>query len=193
MPLPQRTGVLKVKSACNFFMRVFVLWQVLIFVQVLVGSVSIPFFILLLASPAQSIVLTVELITLVISISGCLIGFPLPTKCKINAKTFAKSCFQYVKTLLVMAVIFLTSTSYCFVVKEGMSMSSVKGYIASLIPTIPISIFIWMIQEKIRRKRDKRKQTMKQREWRTLLVRKKAESLSTEEEMINFTSLEGSD
>ena len=149
-------GVQKIKSVGCFIMRVFTLWQILIFVQIMVGSVSIPFLILLLVSPAQSILLSVELIALIISISGCLFGIPLPSRCKFNVHSCIKLWFSYVENLLIMAVIFLASTTYCLIVKEGISMGSVKGYVLSLIPTIPISIFIWMIQETIRSKRGKR-------------------------------------
>ena len=178
--------VRKAKTTCCFLMRVFTLWQVLIFVQIMVGSVSIPFLILLLVSPAQSILLTIELIVFIISISGCLFGIPLPTRHKFNVYSCMKLWFLYIKTLLIVAVIFLASTTYCLIVKEGISMGSVKGYILSLIPTIPISIFIWMIQEKIRRKRGKKKQ-LKRRELMTVLVQRK-ESISTEEEMMDLST-----
>lgn len=178
-------NVQKTKTACCFFMRVFTLWQVVISIQIIVGSASIPFLILLLVSPAQSILLTVELIVLIISISGCLLGIPLPTRCKFNVYSCMKLWFLYTETLLIMAVIFLTSTTYCLIVKEGISMGSVKGYILSMIPTIPISIFIWMIQESIRKKRGKKKQ-LKRRELMTVLVQRK-ESISTEEETMDLS------
>ena len=183
LPYPD---VKKTKDACCFFMRVFTLWQVLVFIQIMVGSVSIPFLILLLVSPAQSFLLTVELITFIISVSGCLLGLPLPTRSKVNVSSCMKLWFSYIKTLLIMAIVFLASTTYCLIVKEGISMGSVTGYILSLIPTIPISIFIWIIQEKIRRKRGKKKQ-LKRRELMTVLVQRK-ESVSTEEEMMDLST-----
>ena len=186
LELFQCTSAQRTKIACSLFLRIFLLWQLLVFIQIMVGSASIPFLILLLVSPAQSILLTVELIAFIISVSGCFLGIPLPTRCKFNACSCVKLSFLYIKTLLIMAVIFLTSTTYCLIVKEGISMGSAKGYIASLIPTIPISIFIWMIQERIRRKRSKKKQ-LKGRELMTVLVRRK-ESFSTEEETIDLST-----
>ena len=180
------TSVQRTNTTCSFFTKVFMLWQVLIFTQIMVGSASIPFLIFLLVSPIQSILLAVELIALIVSIAGCLLGIPLPTRCKFNAHSCVKSYFLYVQTLLIMVVIFLTSSTYCIIVKEGISMGSVKGYVMSLIPTIPISIIIWMIQERIRRKRGKKKQG-KGRELMTVLVRRK-ESFSTEEEMMHLST-----
>jgi hypothetical protein len=151
------SDVQRTRTVCCFIMRVFTLWQILIFVQIMVGSVSIPFLILLLVSPAQSILLSVELIALIVSISGCLFGIPLPSRCTFNVYSCMKRWFLYVENLLIMAVILVASTTYCLIVKEGISMGSVKGYVLSLIPTIPISIFIWMIQERIRRKKNQLK------------------------------------
>ena len=171
-------GVQKTKSVGCFIMRVFALWQILIFIQIMIGSVSIPFLILMLISPAQSILISVELIAFIISISGCLLGIPLPSSCNFNVYSYMKLWFSYVENLLVMAVIFLTSTTYCLIVKEGISMGSVKGYVLSLAPTIPISIFIWMIQERIRSKRGKRSH----RQLTTVLFQRK-ESFSMDEEI----------
>ena len=171
-------GVQTIKNVGCFIVRVFTLWQILIFIQIMIGSVSIPFLILLLVSPAQSILLSVELIALIISISGCLLGIPFPSSCKFNVYSCTKLWFSYVENLLVMAVIFLASTTYCLIVKEGISMGSVKGYVLSLAPTIPISIFIWMIQERIRSKRGKRSH----RQLTTVLLQRK-ESFSMDEEI----------
>ena len=190
IPRPEllsHSNVQKTKTACCFFMKVFTLWQALIFVQIMVGSVSIPFLILLLVSPVQSVLLSVELITFIISTSGCLLSIPLPPiRCKLNVYSCTKQWFLYVKTFLIMAVIFLVSTTYCLIVKEGISMGSVKGYVLSLVPTIPISILIWMIQERIRRKRGKKEQP-KRRELMMVLAQRK-ESFSTEEETMNLST-----
>ena len=66
-------------------------------------------------------------------------------------------------------------------------MGGVKGYIMSLIPTIPISIFIWMIKGKLLGKRLKKNRKRKDRELMAVLVQRR-DSFSTEEEIIDFST-----
>ena len=173
----------KAKKVCSFILQGFILWQMFTFVQIMVGLVSIPFLILLLISPAQTILLAGAATIIAILITGFIVSIPLPKSHRFNPKCCVKSCFYYVEILLIILVVSSASTTYCFIVKQGISMGGVKGYIMSLIPTIPISIIIWMIKGKLLGKKNKRKE----RELTAVLVQRR-DSFSTEEEIIDFST-----
>ena len=63
-------------------------------------------------------------------------------------------------------------------------MNSIKGYVLSLIPTVPISIFVWKLKRKLINKNTaKHVKVRRERKMNTTLQRRRA-SLSTEEEVI---------
>ena len=58
------------------------------------------------------------------------------------------SCISIIETLFITAVVLAAFYTYSTIVQEGMNLDGVKGYILSLAPTIPVSIFLWFIKKK---------------------------------------------
>ena len=56
--------------------------------------------------------------------------------------------FMALETLTMAALVCFVFIAYYVIVNDGMNMDGVKGYIISLLPTIPISIFAWVIKKK---------------------------------------------
>ena len=174
------------------FVRVFITWQLLVFAQITVGLISIPIIVLAFISPVLVILLSAGILLIIILLIYILTNIPLPKKCtpKFQLRIYLRSFFAIAEILIV--VVFTSSTylTYFIILKHGMNMSGTKGFIISLIPTIPIPIIIWIVKKrffkqnlKMKRKRNK---VGKRHLEETLLNR--SISLSTEEEMIHILS-----
>ena len=160
------------------YMQILVVWQLLIFVQITVGLMSIPFLVLMFISPATVLLLSVGIFLVFLLLTFIVIMLPIPKQC--NFKVLVQSCLSTAETLLIVALVGSAFSTYYFITKDGLNMSGIKGYITSLIPTILISIFIWMLKKgflgkQLNLTKEKQKKTKRH------LV-KSRESLSTEPE-----------
>ena len=167
--------------------QTFVIWQLLVFVQITVGLLSIPFLVLMFISPAFVLLQVGILLVLFLIIVFILTTIPLPNrrKCKLER------CFQTlsvtIETVVIAALVASAYFTYFTITKSGMNMNGVKGYIVSLIPTLFITIFVWIIKKKFfGQTHNKKKRDLKE-ELKNVLM-KRRESLSTEEEMIDLVS-----
>ena len=169
--------------------QTFVIWQLLVFVQITVGLLSIPFLVLMFISPAFVLLQVGVLLVLFLIIVFILTTIPLPNrrKCK------TKSCFQIlsitIETVVIATLAASACSTYFMITKSGMNLSGVKGYIVSLIPTIFITIFVWIIKKKFFGQTHNKKKKIKRNlkgELKDVLMKRK-ESLSTEEETIDST------
>ena len=154
------------------------LWQLFVFVQTTLGLISMPLLIMILISPAQSILVAGVLCIPFLLVTFIMVVIPCTKSCKHTLKSHWITLLESLVAACLVAVAFLTY--YC-IVSYGAAMGTIKGYILSLIPTIPISIFLWIIKRKIFGKDAKQKRNPK-----TVVQRRRA-SLSTEEEMIYMT------
>ena len=98
---------------------------------------------------------------------------PIPKSCK---SCTLYSIFSTIETLF---ITFLVASAFLSIVKDGMNMDGDKGYISSLIPTVPISIFLWIIKRKYFRKKMKN-----QRELQPAIQLPNEESSSSDEEIV---------
>ena len=103
--------------------------------------------------------------------------FPLPSK----RALVCASCCLGAESLFVAAFLISTSLTYYSVVTNGMNMDGFRGYVMTLVPTIPISIFIWIIKKKYLAEKVMK---MEKRRLKMAVQLKRCDSLSTEEEMI---------
>ena len=175
------TGALKAphsKHICTTLGKVLALWQLFIFVQVTLGLINIPLLIIILISPAQSILIAGALCTPFLLIAYVLVLTPCTKSCKYTLKTHWITLLENIVAACLVTIAFLT---YYSIVSYGASMNSIKGYILSLIPTVPISIFVWTLKRKLTNKNAKYK--VGEKKLKTTLHQRRA-SLSTEEEMI---------
>ena len=139
---------------------------------------SIPFLVLMFISPATVLFSSVGIFLAFLLLTFIVIMLPIPKQC--NFKVLLQSCLSTAETLLIVALVGSAFATYYFITKDGLNMSGIKGYITSLIPTILISIFIWMLKKgflgkQLNLTKEKQKKTKRH------LV-KSRESLSTEPE-----------
>ena len=164
----------------TLFMWMFAIWQLLVFAQIIVGLVSIPLLVLTFISPIYILLSTGGIVLIFIMITFILSTIPLPNSCNVfQLKGIFKSACSTVEILAVALLILSVFTTYFVIVKDGVNMTGVKGYVISFIPTVPISIFIWLIKKKYLRKRLQKT--------RPQLIRKR-DDLFIEEEMTGLLS-----
>ena len=170
-------------ASCATFGHALALWQLFVFVQITVGLISIPLVIMTLITPAQSTLVTGAVCTPFLLIAFILVVTPCSVSCK---ETLSKSSHwvTLLENLLIAGLVTFTYLTYYFIVSNGAAMGSIKGYVLSLVPTIPISMIMWVIKQRFTRKaaNDKvRERKLKSKR------RQRQMSLSTEEEMIYIT------
>ena len=175
------------KHSCATLGQVLALWQLFIFVQITLGLISIPLLIMILISPAQSILVAGALCTPFLLIALVLVLTPCTKSCKYTIKTHWITLLENLVAACLVTIAFLT---YYSIVSYGASMNSIKGYILSLIPTVPISIFVWMLKRKLTNKNAKHK--VREKKLKTTLHQRRA-SLSTEEEIIFMSDTSADD
>ena len=168
---------------CVSLVHVLALWQVFLFAQITVGLISIPLVIAVLTSPAQSI-LTLTILSLpFLLFTFIVVAIPCTKSCK----DIPKSCWtKALETTLIVCLVTVTFTTYYVIVSYGAVMESVKGYILSLIPAVPISISVWMIKQKLQSEIVKINKH-KGRHLKTVLVKRFSRTSSTEEEIIQMS------
>ncbi len=166
------------RSSCTIIGQVLVLWQLFIFVQLTLGLITIPLLIMILISPAQSILIAGLTLTPLLLFACLLMLTPCTKSYKYTLKVHWSTLLENTIAACLVTVAFVT---YYSIVTYGASMNSIKGYILSLIPTVPISIFVWTLKRKLMHKKAKHN-TIKARErkMKNTLQQRRA-SVSTEE------------
>ena len=173
------TGKMTTTQKLSLLFKIIIIWQVLIFVQITVGLIGIPLVVLLFISPARVLLLCGGIILLLTLVIFILTSVPFPNSCKYQPRHIMKSLLFMVETLLIAALFMSAFTTYYSIIKNGMSKDGVKGYIISLIPTILISISVWIIKMKYLGEVKKKGRKLKI---------KRDNSLLTDEEMINLST-----
>lgn len=163
--------------------QIMVTWQLLIFVHITMGLISIPFLVLAFISPATVLLSTAGIVLVLLLIIFIFTFSPIPKRC--NFTVLLQSCLSMVEILLIVAFVFSAFITYYTIVKDGLNMSGVKGYITSLIPTIVISLFVWMLRKGFL---GKQLNSMKGKRKKTERHRTKSFSSETEDETINLLS-----
>ena len=180
------------KRLKRLIVQVFSIWQLLVFAQITVGLISIPIIVLAFISPVLVLLTSAAILLIFILLIYILTNIPLPNKCtpKFQLRVCLQSLFVTTEVLVIAFLAFSIYITYYVIIKNGMNMSGTKGFIISLIPTIPIPIFIWIIKERFfkqnLKRKGKRNKVGKRHLEETLLNR--SSSLSTEEEMIHILS-----
>lgn len=181
---------LRSTSCCTTIGKVLALWQLFVFVQLTLGLITIPLLIMILISPAQSILLAGVTCTPFLLFASLLILTPCTKSCKYTLKLHWSTLLENTVAACLITAAFLT---YYSVVSYGASMNSIKGYILSLIPTVPISIFVWTLKRKFTNKNTKHNIKTRERKMKNMLQERRRASLSTEEEMIFMSDTSADD
>ena len=181
-PVQKRSALLK---------KVFITWQLLVFVQITVGLMSIPLLVLAFISPAQVLLECGGLLLLPTMVIFVISFIPLPNLRNCRVCGFLRSCL--LATEILTSAIFITSAgaTYIFIVKGGIDMDGFKGYIVSLIPAIPVPILVWVFKSKFLAKTfiaTKGKGPKRECSGEDILSEKRRESFtSSDEELVNLS------
>jgi hypothetical protein len=178
------------RSSCTTIGQVLALWQLFIFVQLTLGLITIPLLIMILISPAQSILITGVTLTPSLLFACLLMLTPCTKSCKSTLKLHWSTLLENTVAACLITTAFLT---YYSIVSYGASMNSIKGYILSLIPTVPISIFVWTLKRKFTHKNAKHNNIKARERKMKNTLQQRRESLSTEEEMIFLSDTSADD
>ena len=138
-----RSQPCKCKGSCVFLLKSLVIWQIIIFLHITIGLISIPAIVLFFISPAQVLLYTGIFLLIIILLIFILLTIPLP--CKFHG---VKVYILIIEILLISAVLLFAFCTYCLIIRDGMKMDGVTGYIVSLLPTIVISVIAWIIKSK---------------------------------------------
>ena len=126
----------------------------------------------------------------IVAMTACHItGYPTVLSRYLYTATNFLALLSTAETVVIAALAVSACVTYYVITRSGMNMSGVKGYIVSLIPTIFITIFVWIIKKKFFRQTHNKKKKIKRNlkgELKDVLM-KRRESLSTEEETIDST------
>ena len=124
-------------------------WNVMLFIQIYVGQVALPVFILFIIAPDETVanVAWIALAHIFIAIALVYIARVVCYHCS------RKNCGHACAELMVLAVIFVLTVSvgsfYFTILEAGTNYRGVKGVIISLAPSIVLSFIAWFIRKKI--------------------------------------------
>lgn len=166
--------------------QTFVIWQLFIFVQITVGLVSVPLIVMTFISPARVILLggIAFMVCMVLIFIFATIPFPTVFKVQFN-QGFFLTWFVAAETLITAAAVISAIAAYYLILKDGKNMDGIKGYVLSLIPTIFISIFIWVIKKKLSGEKFKKTKNTKIWYLKDMPFKRQESPPSTEEELLS--------
>ena len=103
----------------KLFIKVIVIWQLLIFVQITVGLIRLPLLVLMFISPACVLLITGGIILLFTLLIFILMTIPFPTSCKYQPRRIMQS-FLYTAETILIAALFISAymTYYIFDCQE---------------------------------------------------------------------------
>jgi len=121
----------------------------MLFIQIHVGQVALPVFILFIIAPGQTVA-TVGWIAL----AHILIAFTLVYLTQIVCyRCFRRNrglaCIELMVLLVSFALLLLMLAMYSVVLTAGSNLNSIKGAVISLAPSIVFSLIAWFIRKKI--------------------------------------------
>jgi len=132
---------------CNYYkcLHTVLLWQVFVFTQISLGLLPLPFFVLFIVSPLQSIfqlsIAALLFTLLTVSISHMLYNCRIRCMCT-SWMNFGFWCWVYTLISLLISGIM---TLYINFTDGG---SGIKAVILSLLPPILLSGFVWVIKKR---------------------------------------------
>ena len=127
--VPMKTALLTTKwchsSKCYRFVKIILLWNTLVFIQILVGVTCLPACILLLITPLQTISVlcaAVGIIAVLPVSIVCLLQFG--RKCHVRTCQFGRACGHFSWYLILIALATAVVILYLLLLPQGVSLSS---------------------------------------------------------------------
>ena len=124
-------------------------WNVMLFIQIHVGQVALPVFILFIIAPGETVA-----VVGIIALAQTVIAIALVCLAQIVCYHFSqKNCGHACAELMVLVVSLVLGISvaafYFEVLQAGSNVKGIKGAIISLAPSIVLSLTAWFIRKKI--------------------------------------------
>ena len=164
------------------FVQIILLWNTFVFIQILVGLTCLPACILLLITPLQTISILCAAVGTIAGLAVsvvCLLQFG--RKCHVRNCLFGRACGHFSRYLIFVALVTAVVFLYLLLLPNGVSLSSPRGIIFSLIPPIALSMTSWVVKRKFLSKDSTKRKPKKQ-----LSI----SSVSTEEEDLQDSDTE---
>ena len=135
-------------------------WNVMVFVQLLVGHVAMPVLILFTIAPADtiSVIGTAALVHMYIAIAVVYLVQVIRYHC--SWKKCGVACAELFGLIAFLALMASLFYFYKAVLKVGSNFTSVNGLVVSLIPSAILSLTAWLIKKLLSRRRHDRFITM---------------------------------
>ena len=134
--------------------QVLIWWNVMVFIQILVGQVALPVLILFAIAPATtiSVIGTAALVHIYFMIAILYFVQIVRYHC-----SWKKCGFAFAELLgLIVFLVLLASLLYFYleVLRAGSSLTGIKGLVFSLIPSVVLSLTAWAIKKRLSRGRN---------------------------------------
>ena len=126
--------------------QILIWWNVMVFIQLLVGQVALPVFILLILAPAVTISMMGVAILLYIYIPIAITCLILIIRYHCSQTKCVLACAELLGLAAFLAL--LTSLVYFYfeLLQTGSSLTSIKGFIIALLPSAVLSVTAWLIK-----------------------------------------------
>ena len=124
-------------------------WNVMLFIQIYVGQVALPVFILFIIAPGETIA-----VVGVIALAHVLIVVALVYVAQIvchdySQKKYGLACAELMVVAVSLVLIASVVSSYFKLLQAGSNIKGIKGAIIPLAPSIVLSLTAWFIKKKI--------------------------------------------
>ena len=131
--------------------KIFVFWQVFLFVQLVVGVMGIPLSIIFIVIPAKTTSFLITLVAFFLFLTVLFRGiFGIRWNSNAcNLESVLKSSISFLRTLLLMLTLTALIIEYILFTESGLSLNGVKGVTLSLLPTILISLMVWALKRNL--------------------------------------------
>ena len=121
----------------------------MLFIQIHVGQVALPVFILFIIAPGQTVanVGMIALAHILIAIALVYLAQIVCYRC--SRKNCGLACIELMVLVVSLVLLSLIVTLYSTLLQAGSNLNTTKGAIISLAPSIAFSLIAWFIRKKI--------------------------------------------
>ena len=133
--------------SCRCCSETLIWWNAMVFTQILVGQVTLPILILFFIAPAItiSIIGTVVLVYICLLIAMVYLAHIIRNHC--SRKMCGRACAELLGLVAFLALLASLVAFYFEVLQTGSNLTSIKGFIISLLPSAVASLTVWRIKK----------------------------------------------
>jgi len=181
-------STLPAAGPCNKCLRMMLLWNYFVFVQIWAGLSSLPLCIFLIINPLQNLPILCAAVLLILLIAmsvACLLQLGDVQIRMCNHNSNSEVCVHFSRCSILLPLSFSLAALYFGLSPSTSELNSVRKVIFSLLPTIMLSVFAWVLKRRFLN-HNMRMQKQKKTE-RQLSV----QSILTEKEYLQDTETDG--